>query len=141
VVHDIQSVRANRDHVVVGPPGVFVLETKNLGGLASVADDRLKVRWRDAPDGGSYVLDGVGNQVRGQAAALHAEFRAAGVRPGWVQAVVVLWSDFEQQIVEAPNTLWVHGSRLAGNLAARDVRLSDLQIAAIAAVLRRLGER
>lgn len=141
VVHDIQTGKANRDHVLVGAPGVFVLETKNLGGLASVADDKLKVRWRDARDGGCYVLDGVGNQVRGQAAAVHAELRAAGVRSGWVQAVVVLWSDFEQHVVEAPKTLWVHGSKLVGNLAARDTHLDDLEIAIIAEVLRRLGER
>ena len=140
VVHDIQTGRANRDHVLVGPPGVFVLETKNLGGIAAVADDKLKVRWRDAPDDG-YVRDGVGNQVRGQAAALHAELCAAGVYSRWVQAVVVLWSDFEQQVVEAPRTLWVHGSKLAGNLAARDTHLNDLEIARIAEVLRRIGER
>lgn len=135
VVHDIQTGKANVDHVLVGPPGVFVLETKNLGGLVSVADDKLRVRWRDAPDDG-YVLDRVGKQVRGQAAALQAEFRAIGVRPGWLQPVVVIWSGFEQQVVEDPKTLWVHGSRLADNLAARDAHLNLAQIAAIAAVLR-----
>lgn len=137
VVHDIQTGRANMDHVLVGPPGVFMLETKNLGGLASVADDRLTVQWRDAPDGGYYVLDDVGKQVRGQAVSLHDELRSAGVRSGWLQAVVVLWSTFDQLVVEDPKTLWVHGSRLVSSLAERRPRLSAAEIAEVAAVLRR----
>jgi hypothetical protein len=53
----------------------------------------------------------------------------------------VLWSEFGQEVVEAPKTLWVHGSKLVENLAAREARLGGVEIAAIAAVLRHRGAR
>jgi hypothetical protein len=50
---------------------------------------------------------------------------------------VVLWSTFDQLVVEDPKTLWVHGSRLVSSLAERRPRLSAAEIAEVAAVLRR----
>ena len=136
LVHDLQTDRGNIDHVLVGPPGVFMLETKKLGGLVSVADDKLRVRWRDALDDG-YVLDRLGSQVRGRAAALHDRFRAAGVRPGWLQAIVIVWSTFEQGVVIEDNrTVWVHGTPLVSLLTARPTRLSAQEIEEAAAFLR-----
>lgn len=137
LVHDIQTGHGNIDHVLIGPPGVFMLETKKLGGLVSVDADQLTVRWRDAPDDG-YVLDRVGSQARGRAAALHDAFRAGGVRPGWLQAVVVLWSTFDEQIVEHNRTIWIHGTRLVDVLTARPTRLSTEEIAKAATLLRSL---
>lgn len=135
LVHDIQTEWGNIDHVLVGPPGVFMLETKNLGGVVSVADDKLTVRWREAPDDG-YVLDHVGPRARARAATLHAGFRAAGVRPGWLQAVVVLWPKFEQGVVEGDRTIWVSGPNLVDVLSARPARLRGEEIASVAALLR-----
>jgi hypothetical protein len=45
VWHDVRwpgRARANIDHVVVGPPGVFVIDSKNWSGQLSVADGVLK---------------------------------------------------------------------------------------------------
>jgi hypothetical protein len=51
VEHDIQiEGRANLDHVVIGPPGVFLLETKNLAGTISFEDGVLVARQFDDPD-------------------------------------------------------------------------------------------
>src|SRR3954451_17974120 len=45
VVHDIDTGRGNFDHILVGPAGVFLLETKNLSGRQSVDHGVLSVRW------------------------------------------------------------------------------------------------
>jgi hypothetical protein len=136
LINDLQRDRGNIDHILVGPPGVFVLETKNLNGLVSVADDVLSLRYRVDPDDG-YVLDRVGTATRGRAAALQAQLRGAGVRPGWLQAVVVIWADFEQRSIESNRTLWIHGRQLKAHLEALPPKLEDDEIRAIAAHLRR----
>lgn len=80
LINDVQRDRGNIDHILVGPAGVFVLETKNLSGRVSAAEDVLRVRYRVDPDDG-YVLDRVGTATRGRAASLQAQLRGAGARP------------------------------------------------------------
>ena len=43
------------DHVMVGPAGVFVLDTKHLNGDARVSHGVLVVRWREDPEDGYDV--------------------------------------------------------------------------------------
>lgn len=49
VLHDIRwpgRARANIDHVVIGPPGVFVIDSKNWTGTVQVAEDVLRQNGR-----------------------------------------------------------------------------------------------
>lgn len=49
VFHDVRwpgRVRANVDHVVVGPPGIFVVDAKNWSGSVSVVDGVLRQNGR-----------------------------------------------------------------------------------------------
>jgi len=48
LLHDLRvpNSRANIDHVVIGPPGVFVVETKNYGGRLRVQSGELIVNGR-----------------------------------------------------------------------------------------------
>lgn len=50
VVHDrrVPGTKANIDHIVVGPPGVFVVETKSLKGKVSIRGREVYVRGRRA---------------------------------------------------------------------------------------------
>jgi hypothetical protein len=48
--HDVDTGRGNRDHVVVGPGGVFLLETKRPDGAVSVEGDGLRVQRLDDPE-------------------------------------------------------------------------------------------
>lgn len=50
VVHDrrVPGTKANIDHIVVGPPGVFVVETKSLKGKVSIRGSEVYVRGRRA---------------------------------------------------------------------------------------------
>jgi hypothetical protein len=47
--HDLPTGRGNRDHVAVGPGGVFLIETKRPDGEVSVTDDGLQVQRVDDP--------------------------------------------------------------------------------------------
>jgi hypothetical protein len=129
LLNDLPRSFGNIDHVLIGPPGVFMLETKNLSGVVSVADDAVTVRWLEEPDDG-YVNDSIGRRARGTAAELS---RALGPRGPWVQAVVVLWARFEQGSIEGNRVLWTNGRSLADVLRSRTpTRLNASQIAWLA---------
>jgi hypothetical protein len=52
LVNDIDIGLGNIDHVLIGPPGVFLLESKWLAGLVSVSRGVLTVTPREDPDDG-----------------------------------------------------------------------------------------
>lgn len=132
LVNDLQwPDRGNIDHVLIGPAGVFVLETKSLSGRVSVTDGRVSVRHVEAPDDERRIPQDAGAQARANAAALCRELRTAGIDVSWVHSVVVLWASFEQRKVEAGQTVWVHGSRLVDHLSALPRRLDPDTIAQI----------
>jgi hypothetical protein len=65
VLHDrpIPGSRANIDHIAIGPPGIFVIETKDYSGRISLAGNEIRVNGRRV---------GWIDQVRGQAQAVIA---------------------------------------------------------------------
>jgi len=133
LLNDLPRTFGNIDHVLIGPPGVFLLETKNLTGLVSVVNDSVDVRWLEEPEDG-YVNDSIGRRARGAAAELS---RALGPRGPWVQAVVVLWARFEQGSIEGNYVLWADGKRLADVLRSRTpTRLNESQVARLAEQVR-----
>ena len=52
-------------------------------------------------------------RVWGLAVELKLELDAGGVHVRWVRAVVVIWSEFPQQLAEGDRITFVHGERLA----------------------------
>ena len=121
VVHDIDTGRGNRDHVLVGPSGVFLLDSKKLGGTVTVDADVVRVeRLDDERD--SYQLPKLAGSLRGEAASLSRELYAAvGIRV-WVSAVVVIWSPFPAGAVDGDNIAFVHGDQLTAWLESRPAR-------------------
>lgn len=118
LLHDIPAIRGNRDHVVLGPGGAFLLDTKRFVGRVSVDGDVIHVeRVHDADD--QMDWDRVAGRVRGLAVELKRELDAGGVHVGWVRAVVVIWSEFPQQLVEGDRITFVHGNRVAEWLATQ----------------------
>jgi hypothetical protein len=84
VEHDVRvgARWTNLDHLLIGPPGVFVLNTKTLSGDVWVGGDNVMV--------GGYRKDFVQKQER---EALHVRdklVRATRRRSLWVQGVLVL---------------------------------------------------
>ena len=121
--HDVDASRGNRDHVAVGPGGVFLLETKRPDGAVSVDGDRLRVQRLDDPEQ-RYAIDRLGARVRAEAARLSEELAAATGRRCWVQPVVVVWAPFAQRTLERNGVVYVHGEELVGWLQSRGRTLS-----------------
>jgi hypothetical protein len=87
VVNDVQTPAGNLDHVVIGPTGVFVIETKNWRGIiGSNAKDELT--WNGKPLKTAYVKQCVGRMME-------ARDRIQVLAPGvnlFFQAVMVFTS-------------------------------------------------
>jgi hypothetical protein len=99
VVHDIEGLFGNWDHVVVGQGGVFLLDPKNLFGEAKLEDGCLVVRRAETPDELSR-FDRLGPRKRGAAAGLSDALRDDRGRP-WVTPVVVVWPELAPPATEA----------------------------------------
>ncbi len=107
-----QDRKGNIDHVVVSTGGVFLLDSKLLGGEASIDGDVIHLQRRDDDDD-SYDLARLASGMRGRAVRLQEDIaQAAGVR--WIQPVVVFWNKFEAGRVDGENIVFVHGDHLVG---------------------------
>jgi len=119
VRHDIVlGSRANRDHVVVGPAGAFLMDSKNFLGIGSVESDGLRVRQVEDPTDG-WTCEGLGSRMRAWGAELGESIRTATDVEVWVQPVVVLWMDFPQKVLESGGVFYVEGKSLGEWLAGR----------------------
>ena len=123
VRHDVFAEHGNRDHVVVGPSGVYLLDTKTPAGLVRVEGDVMVV---DRTDNlrASYRLDRLVPGLRAEAARLKVDLEVTAGRT-WVQAVVVIWADFPQRIIEGDRVVFVHGDELVAWLRERPVVLGE----------------
>jgi hypothetical protein len=120
--NDIDTEHGNIDHVLVGPAGVFMLESKRLAGRVRVEAGQLVVRWHEDPEDG-YENDSIAGRARGAAFDLHSRLDMPGPTP-WVQAVVVLWANFDQRSIERDKVAWVRGDQLVTVLADRPIKYS-----------------
>ncbi|MBA2474991.1 MAG: NERD domain-containing protein [Actinobacteria bacterium] len=50
-IHDLDRPRGNWDHVLVGPPGVFLLDSKSLSGTVAAGGDALRAGRVSYPGG------------------------------------------------------------------------------------------
>jgi Nuclease-related domain len=115
VVHDVQDGRGNWDHVAIGPPGVFLIDSKWFNGEARVEDDVLR----------SGRIRERGAKYRGQAVRLkEALERETAIAP-WVQAVVAVWGEFPQGVVEENRVVYLDASDLTGWLETRAPSLTS----------------
>ena len=136
--HDIDTPTGNRDHVGVGPAGVFLFETKRPGGQVTVAGDRVRVHRLDDPDDG-YDASRWSRRIRGEAIRMRDEILAATGRRVFVQAVVVIWAPFPQRAAQFNRVAYVQGDALAGWLGSRRESLNPQACNAITAAIVRAG--
>jgi hypothetical protein len=128
VVHDVQRKHGNWDHIAVGPPGVFMFETKRSSTHVRVGKDTL---------------------VQGRLRIPASEFRRAAVdlrdaladngRAPWIQAVVVIWAEFEQGFVQGDRVTYIRGEALVDWLEQQPSRLPPARIAPLAERIRQLA--
>jgi hypothetical protein len=127
VVHDIANGRGNYDHVVIGPNGVFLLESKNLQGVVRVQDGVPHLARRHDP-GQAEIFKRVRSGTLAGAARLKAEIEQRTGQRTWVQAVVVFWSEFPQGLVEDDRCVFIDGSQLCSWLQNQPTRLSRTDV-------------
>jgi hypothetical protein len=113
ITHDVQRDRGNLDHVLVGPPGVFLLETKVRAGTVSFVDGVLTIRYPDDPDE-VVTLPRLGVQMRGRARDLRGTYLFENGASRWVTPVVVFWADFPDRCIAHDGVTYVHGDELVG---------------------------
>jgi Nuclease-related domain len=128
--HDIVRSQSNWDHVLIGPPGVFLLDSKLFTPPASVQGDSLLTGRSSYPGAG----------FRGAALDLRQALTRSFTHKLWVQAVVVIWSEFEQRCVEDNRVVYVHGSELLDWLRSQPGRLSADDCRALSEALRRISD-
>ena len=125
-----QRRKGNIDHVVVSTGGVFLLDSKCLGGEASIRRGTVRVQRRD-DDEESYDLPWLAPGMRGRAVRLQEDIEAqTGVR--FVQPVVVFWNPFEAGVVVGQNVVFVHGERLVGWLEEQRPTMAADMVARVA---------
>ena len=110
VMHDLTRANGtNIDHVLVGPPGVFLLDSKNIGTEVRIDGDELAAL---RPDGRvRYRKTSIAGSARGAAMDLSRALTKAGAGC-WVHAVVVVWGDMPQAQVHSRALDWVSGTTL-----------------------------
>jgi hypothetical protein len=139
VVHDRASgfYDTNFDHVVVGPRGVFLLDTKNRWGTFAIEDRVLSCHHHSAPQS-DYSMPKLERQMMGAAGGLE---RFLNERVGWiidVWPVVVLWAGFEAREGTIGKVQIVHGSQLEAWLRKQPVRIAGADVVTIAATVESL---
>jgi len=137
-VHDLPGKYGNRDHVVVGPAGVFLLDTKNVTGIACVEDGQLTVR-RPEDERATYQYSRLGGAIAGASAGLRHEIAARIRVPRlWVHAVVVVWPSFEGEAVTVDRVAYVGGNHIATWLGGLPAQLSPEHVAGLSEAVRLL---
>jgi hypothetical protein len=134
VAHDVECARGNYDHVVVSRAGVYMLETKNLAGTVEIHDGVPRLRRRLDPQAHQPCPWILASALAG-AARLHGEIRQVAAHRLWVQAVVVLWSGFDEGVYENDRCVVVHGSRLHEWISDRPDALDEKAAGEIVAAI------
>jgi Nuclease-related domain len=128
--HDLPHEFGNWDHVVVGPGGIFLLDTKRLSGEAVANGDALR----------SGRLRFSGASLRRSACALREQLMRRVDPLPWVQSVFVVWGTFPQRLHEENRVVYLRGDELVPWLSSQPQRLTGDRLDAVRDALRRLRE-
>jgi len=125
--------QGNIDHVVVGPTGVFAIETKNYSGSVICYWDKWyqgRRTWRRPPRR-RYPISSISSQARGNAGALGNTLRNRGFRV-WVQPVVVFSSRWTRLWLRNPTVPVVRLGKLPSFLTTGRAQLTEKHNEALA---------
>ena len=105
IFHDLKASYGNIDHVVVGPGGVFLLDSKRWRGSVTVDADSAVVRRTEDPDLNWRLTSPA--HVKSLAREVHVAVRASTRASVWVTPVIVVWGEFAQ-VVGGDTCKFVH---------------------------------
>ncbi|WP_164983873.1 nuclease-related domain-containing protein [Cellulomonas endophytica] len=135
VLHDLANGSVNFDHVVLGPGGVYCLNSKWSSYRLELTAEGGLVGRHAYDDALTLNVSTIVRRARAEAAALSAQISERCGRRVWVDPVVVWWGDVEQGGRTVDGVGVVQGKLLADRLRAQRRRpVRDLE--EIAEVLR-----
>jgi len=129
ILHDLKASCGNIDHVVVGPGGVFLLDSKRWRGSVTVDADSAVVRRIEDPDLNWRLTSPA--HVKSLAREVHDSVRASTHASVWVTPVIVVWGEFAQ-VVAGDTCKFVHGDALAQWLRDQPARIAPGRVEQIA---------
>jgi Nuclease-related domain len=131
ILHDrqIPGSRANIDHIVIGPPGIFVVETKSLGGSLQIRGNDVFVAGRRK----TRMIDEVKREALAVQTALTDELAAGG----WTitPVICVHRADLPWFRTEVAGIRIVSGKDLVTRLRMPDQLLSPADVERLAALV------
>ena len=130
VLHDLPAEHGNVDHVVIGPPGVFLLDSKRLSGTVRIDEDGLATVDRAGDSSLSYRHPGA-RHLLSLARETHSRVLARSRIRLWVAPVMVIWADFPQRVVDENQCVYVHGDELVSWLRGREQRIAPRRMQTI----------
>ena len=129
IFHDLTASHGNMDHVVVGPGGVFLLDSKRWRGSITVDGDSPAGRRIEGPDLHWQLTSPA--HVKGLAVEVSQAIRAGTRATVWVTPVIVVWGEFAQ-VVGGDTVKFVHGDALARWLKDQPARIAPGRVEQIA---------
>jgi len=130
ILHDrqIPGSRANIDHIVIGPPGIYVVETKSLGGSLQIRDNDVFVAGRRR----TKMIDEVKREALAVQIALAKEIAARG----WMVTPVICVhrADLPWLRSEVAGVRIVSGKDLVKRLREADHLLAPADVERLAAL-------
>jgi hypothetical protein len=122
LAHDLEDAYGNIDQVLVGPPGVFLLDSKKWQGKISL-ENGIPVSRRPLSPRSSFRHHSLPRRMRGAAASLRRRLCDLTQIDERVTAVVVIWGDFSQRLAEDDQVVYLDGNDLTEWLRHRPQRL------------------
>ena len=122
VLHDLANGSKNFDHVVLGPTGVYCLNSKWSGYRLESGDDGRLVGRHKYDDDVYLSITSVLKRSRGEAAALSEQIEKRCGQRLWVQPVIVWWGDVVNGGQTVDGVGVVQGKALADRLRAQKGR-------------------
>ncbi len=138
-LHDVRGFDTTFDHVAIGHGGVIVLQSMTPDGAVSIRGGEAILERTPSP-GAAPRLERLRPRALTDASAFRHDLARLTGSHLWVQAVVVIWSDFPAGCVVDGRCVYIHGSRLAGWLARRPHQLDPAAIDDVAAAVAALVE-
>jgi hypothetical protein len=132
--HDVPAANGNYDHIVLGPGGLFVLDSKYLRGELRVGS-RGPALYRSLDEDAKTDLRGIAHPVTARAAALSSYLRETTRFTQYVHAVVVTWSSFPQQQVVHDRCSYLAGPELVEWVRDQPQRFAPAHTVRLAAAI------
>jgi hypothetical protein len=142
-LHGVPGPNGTYDHIAVGPGGLILLQSICPDGVVKMigADPMVEQAAMPAAPAAPGRLERLRPTALADATSLRERVQQIAERRMWVQAVVVVWSEFPAGCVADGRCVYIHGSRLAEWMSRRPHQFDEAETAAVGAAVRELAAR